>query len=199
MLRTRVYAGPVFNLTDARYFASYGADWLGFDFNPDSPAYLSPEQAVEIKGWLHGVRCIGEFGGQDADNIEGMAGFAQLDGILLPADQAHLAERLPDLPLLVQASPEIPDFALATLPAQTEAIVLDLREWPSAEWPEQVARFAEHAPVLVDLAVPAEELLATLEQIDASGIRLRGGAEVQVGMKRFEALDAFMGVLEEED
>ncbi|MFN0276321.1 MAG: hypothetical protein ACKVPJ_11270 [Chitinophagales bacterium] len=77
----KIKAGSITNLTDARFFASYGVDYIGFCFDPLSPNYISPQQALAIKGWLHNVKIVAEFANQDAENIQGMIDFLQPDVI----------------------------------------------------------------------------------------------------------------------
>jgi phosphoribosylanthranilate isomerase len=204
MLRTRVYAGPVTNLTDARYFSSFGVDWLGFCFDPARPEFIEPSTAAEIRGWLHGVACVGEFAGTDADNAAGMAGFLNLDAALVPVEDLALAQAaLPDLPLLVTVRPDTPNFALAALPQRTAAVIADLQGTPSGERDAVLARLAEALPpdaaLVADLELPAPALPAWLEAHPGLGLRLRGGAEQQVGVKLFAQLDAYMQALEVED
>lgn len=74
-----VKAGSVTHLSDARFFASYGAEYIGFCFNPLSPNYISPQEALAIKGWLHNVKIVAEFANQDTVNIKGIIEFLQPD------------------------------------------------------------------------------------------------------------------------
>lgn len=58
MLKLKVLALSVNNLTDARYFAAYMVDWIGFNVNPASANYVNPENLAEILGWVEGPRYI---------------------------------------------------------------------------------------------------------------------------------------------
>lgn len=49
MLKTKVIASHVTNLTDARYFAARGVDYLLFDLDD-----IAIDAAVEIKEWVEG-------------------------------------------------------------------------------------------------------------------------------------------------
>ena len=68
-LTTFVKIGNISNLSDARYCAGMMADVLGFNLQPESPDYISPESFTEITNWLSGVQFAGEFGDLDADSL----------------------------------------------------------------------------------------------------------------------------------
>ncbi|MBX2893949.1 MAG: hypothetical protein KF763_00800 [Cyclobacteriaceae bacterium] len=52
-LITKVKAGSITNLSDARYCAGMGVDWIGFP-----AAEVSPTQFIEITGWLSGPQWV---------------------------------------------------------------------------------------------------------------------------------------------
>ena len=52
MLKTKVKASSITNLTDARYFAAWGVNWLGFDLRQGSDTYVQPQLVHAIKGGL---------------------------------------------------------------------------------------------------------------------------------------------------
>ena len=60
MLSKIVKAGSITNLTDARFFAAYDVDFIGFNFDPKSPDYISPQNALAIKGWITGPKIVAE-------------------------------------------------------------------------------------------------------------------------------------------
>ena len=47
-----IYAKSVQHLTDARYFAAVGADYIGFYLETGNKEALSLAQFKEISGWL---------------------------------------------------------------------------------------------------------------------------------------------------
>jgi len=52
MLTTTVKASSISNLTDARYFAAWHVDWLGFDLTANGLSVLSLPEVKEIKDWI---------------------------------------------------------------------------------------------------------------------------------------------------
>jgi len=59
MLKIKVIADNILNLTDARYFAAYGVDYLVFDIEK-----IAPQSIREIKEWIEGVKIFLDAEGQ---------------------------------------------------------------------------------------------------------------------------------------
>jgi len=58
LINRSIIAQNITNLSDARYFAAWGIDYLSFNGIPDSPYYIAPEKAKEIKDWVEGPRIL---------------------------------------------------------------------------------------------------------------------------------------------
>lgn len=61
-LKLSVKIGDVTNLSDARYAAGMGVDYIGFNINPDSEHFVTSDKVAEIINWVSGVGIIGEIG-----------------------------------------------------------------------------------------------------------------------------------------
>ena len=62
MLRTKVILLNVTNLSDARYAAGMGVNFIGFSINPVSNHFVTAKDANAISEWLSGVSLIGNIG-----------------------------------------------------------------------------------------------------------------------------------------
>lgn len=87
-----IKACKVRHLTDARYFSARGASIMGFDLDPNSPEFVSPDRLHAIREWVDGVEISGEFGLNSPEQIIEQATILNLDFIQLPHfyDQAEL-------------------------------------------------------------------------------------------------------------
>jgi phosphoribosylanthranilate isomerase len=74
------------NLTDARYAAAEGFDWIGFNFIVDTPHVINSLKAKEIKGWLSGPTYFGKFNGKDLSEIRGIAAILSLEAVEIPIE-----------------------------------------------------------------------------------------------------------------
>ena len=110
MLQVPVKAGSITHLTDARFFAAYDVPYIGFNFDPQSPNYISPTQALAIKGWLTGPQFVAEFDNQDEENMQNIINFFQPDIVQLAATlilrSPHLLETI-TLPLIIDINTPI--------------------------------------------------------------------------------------------
>jgi len=53
-----VYVNKIDNLSDARYCAGMGVDYLGISIEPESIDYVSPEKFKEIERWVSGPKWV---------------------------------------------------------------------------------------------------------------------------------------------
>lgn len=79
------------NLSDARYAAGMWADFIGFNFDPNSPLYIDPNQAKSIIGWINGPSVVGEFGSQPLEWISDFAKQLQFNVIQIPSNYSDLS------------------------------------------------------------------------------------------------------------
>ena len=69
MLSTKVILLNVTNLSDARYAAGMGVDYIGFSINPVSNNYVTAGDVETITNWLSGVSLIGDIGSSLPDDL----------------------------------------------------------------------------------------------------------------------------------
>ena len=69
MLKIKVKASQITNLTDARYFAAKEVEWLSFNFREGAENYIDPMKARAMFEWVEGPRIVGEFDGLTAADI----------------------------------------------------------------------------------------------------------------------------------
>ena len=63
----KIIANRVTNLTDARYFAAMGVDWIGFDMGTDSQ--LSIEHVIAFSDWVEGPQFYLDVRGRSEEQI----------------------------------------------------------------------------------------------------------------------------------
>ena len=60
-LKTEVKVGNISNLSDARYCAGMGVQYLGFSMDSNSEHYVDQNTLKTIKEWIVGPKIVGEF------------------------------------------------------------------------------------------------------------------------------------------
>lgn len=212
MLKIKVKANSITNLTDARYFAAREVTWIGFCLDPASPDYMAAQKLHAIGGWLDGVQLVGEFPLTDA--VEMLESAEQLH---LHAVQVHrftTAEELNELQRRIPVIQEVVMTETEDLPALSEwmnsradgveAFLLDFTKnrigWndhPSLQaWLKTVC---QNHPVILNMDVDAGNLPEILQALPLYGLALQGGEEEKVGIKSFDELDTLLELLESEE
>jgi len=71
----KIKASAIDNLTDGRFFAAAGVEWVGFPADYSQEQSLTKVQILEIKGWLYGPRYVIETGNLGEDEINELCQF----------------------------------------------------------------------------------------------------------------------------
>lgn len=66
---TKIKLSRLNNLSDARFAAASGIEYISFCFDQLNERYISPAHAKQIMDWLSGVECIGEFINEPVETI----------------------------------------------------------------------------------------------------------------------------------
>ena len=213
MLKTKVKASTVTNLTDARYFAAWEVEYLGFCLNPHAEEYIQPKVMNAIKEWVDGVKIVGEFDMQTADEIRSAIDLLNLDAVQV----GHFTT----VETLMELKAEVPVLKELVSNKDTEinAIEEQLEQFTSSvgsfilnfdksgiQWTDIVAGnpvnyewlkgICESYPILLSIAIPTEEIEQILEELQAEGLNVVGGEEEKVGYKSFDELDEVFEALE---
>ena len=193
------------NLTDGRYFAAEGVDYLSFSFDPDSPQYIDPDKVKEITSWLSGPEIVGEFNIHSVDEINRLVEYAGLqvaqlsqkynatdhDGLNIPIIKKVIVDK--------SANYESLKATLVENSYLTKYFLLDLKthqiEWEhikAGTLDSGVAKVCAEFPVILDMDVDDQNITEVLELLHPAGINLVGGKEIKVGVKSFDDFDAIM-------
>lgn len=211
MLKTKVKASAVTNLTDARYFAAWEVEWLGFNLDTGAADYIPPTNMEAIREWVDGVKILGEFNLQPADEILSAVEMLNLDAVQLgmftdqPTLKALQEREIPALQeMVVQDLSEL--SAIETqMKANEERVqyyVLDFAK-NNLSWADiqayainQLQELSEEFRILLSADFPPGQAEAILENTGIAGFSVRGGEEEKVGYKSFDELDELFEALE---
>ena len=210
-LRCRVKAAAVANLTDARYFAALGVDYLGFALEPGARGAVGELQVAAFREWIEGPALVGEFGHLPTDAIARQADSLALDVVQVGTfgDCGAVASAsgrpvLQELALGGGLDIEAAHRIIDANAAHVQAFILDfaraglhwdrLQEDPAwMRWLEEVC--ADY-PVLLDVPAAPEQVVDILRGLNPEGLQLTGGEEEAVGLKSFAELDEWFEVLQ---
>ncbi|MGZ5304876.1 MAG: phosphoribosylanthranilate isomerase [Bacteroidia bacterium] len=199
--------GEITNLSDARFAAGRGADFVGFNFTPNHPRYIAPEQAQEIIGWLDGPKLVGEWNEGIKDIICDTAERLKLDYIQLNWVDAALSFKLQEWNIIqnidisqhideiikqIDATQGFTNIFMLTLPqdADLEKFMADKTH---LQMLESVCR---DYSVMLNFPFTPGNLLKILDALKPFGINLNGDNEIKPGLKDFDLLNELIDLIE---
>ena len=213
MLSTKVKASSITHLTDARYFAAWEVEWLGFYLSPGEEHSVDARQVAALQEWVDGVKICGEFGLAGLEDIQTALQLLELDsvqvGMLTPVALLEalkgkveiIQELVPEAYLKAdeieeQLAARAPFVNYFLLNFSKGGIVAEDLAGGQPFSLEQVRAWCEQYPIIIELQLNDDGALKFLEQVPARGFSVRGGAEEKTGYKSFDELDDFFEELE---
>ncbi|MDA0194894.1 MAG: phosphoribosylanthranilate isomerase [Bacteroidetes bacterium] len=186
-LKTIVKVGEITNLSDARYCAGMGVEMLGFNLDPNSESYISPEQFKEITDWVAGVKSVGEFGWMNQDDILSTIKEYNLDLIEVNDSNAEIIFKT-DIQVILSVNnigiiKSLPDSAAYYL---VEDVGFDFNDFDSL-------------PILVGGGISKQNIHKILQNTAFKGIALKGSKEEKSGFKDYDELADILEMLEKEE
>jgi len=171
----KIFANNINHLTDARYFAAWGATWMCYNISK-----LSLTEIAAIKEWVEGPKHIINVCGVDTSESAAMLTNDAVDGYLTDNIEDH--NRIQSL---LQREVE----AFITDPEEPVDNATVIRTVPTIftamRWDE-----------LYNIEGDSFDMLAFVKQRQPLGIVLAGSEEEQVGFKSFDELDEILELLE---
>ncbi|MBX7127319.1 MAG: hypothetical protein K1X47_16610 [Cyclobacteriaceae bacterium] len=198
-LVTRVLMAPITNLTDARYGAGMGVEFLAFNVNPSSPHYIQPERYQEMIGWIAGPRRVADISGFASIDFQALEPTYRPEYLLF-----HIADQflspLPPLPCMVRFELSNPAHvsACSQLPASTTLIAQSYQPSLTSHELLHLRQLQTQHDILWEAPFDLTQLSQQLNEYPISGIVLSGSEESRPGLKDLGSLADILELLEEQ-
>lgn len=212
MLKTRIKASQITNLTDARYFAAWNVEWLGFSLDTASEHYCTPTQIQAIKAWVEGPKMVGEFGLQTPEQIATAVEMLDLDIVQIsPFSSAQATKEKVSVPIIqaiVLDATTTMDQLIHTIEKEAEFANYFLLNFDKngVSWSAikagktfsvaQLKKLCEQYSILLSIDLEKEEVEEVLNLLKPQGLNVKGGEEEKTGFKSFDEIDEIFEVLE---
>jgi phosphoribosylanthranilate isomerase len=203
-LRTLVKVSEVNNLSDARYCAGMGVEMVGFSLDENHPKFIELAKLREISVWISGIKVVGEFTGENIENMNYLAHELNLDYIqlnhtlnpdLLDALKKPVIQKL----LYYNNEEEIENF-LRIYQSKVEYFLIESDAMDSiGPLLTLMKKWCSSYPIILGIGITTEDIDNILTDINPSGIALKGGTEIKPGLKTFDELSSILEVLEIND
>ena len=215
MLKIKVKASQITNLTDARYFAAKEVEWLSFNFTEGSENYIDPMKAQAMFEWVEGPHIVGEFDGLSAADINFYTEGYQLSHIQVGTQtgaeaifELTASSIIKEIRVETVTNADILRGQMRPLTAMVEAFQLNFEK----NGLDFLSLKNENAAIsLSDLKALCQEfkiilaidfqtiMLDELLSLNPYGLSVTGGEEEKVGVKSFDELDDILEKLELEE
>jgi phosphoribosylanthranilate isomerase len=196
MLKTQVKVSSIANLSDARYCAGMGVEWLGFPLQE-----ITLERFTEIRNWLAGVQIVGEFTKATADQVREAVTTYQPDVIEVDSSVSLVAIQSIDVSKILRVNIDtdnLPAIFAASAPYVTHFLLVGDSADSLAGMEASVEIWAAQYPIIVGLDIPESDLDEWVEQSSIQGIGLVAGEEDRPGFRDFTDLMTILEKLETE-
>jgi phosphoribosylanthranilate isomerase len=196
MLRTKVKVSAIENLSDARYCAGMGVEWLGFSLTE-----LPVDKFNEIRNWLSGIQIVGEVFDCPEEQIISLCEAYKPD--VLEIDSSTNLEKIKQLALtkilrVNLDSDNLPALFAASRPYVDYFLLVGDSEDSLIGFENQVEIWSAQYPIILGLNIPEDDLEEWVEQSSIQGIGLIAGKEVRPGYRDFTDLMTILEKLETE-
>lgn len=185
MLKTEVILSRVTNLSDARYAAGMGVNYIGFNINPENDQYVTPEQVKMITGWLSGVSIIGNIENlKEYDADEYNTGFLQTNNrsVVEKADNTifTLDFNIDDQVRTHQVLSELKD--------KVAFFVLNVEEAVLVSHKNVLTTMCKVFNIFISTNYVGKAIDLTLNEIKPTGIVIYGSKEEQPGLSSYDGI-----------
>jgi len=194
-LKLSVKIGDVTNLSDARYAAGMGVDYIGFNIDPSSENFVTAKTFEEITKWISGVGIIGEIGNSLKFSKDDYPSF------LFESSNPGNLKIENEFVYRIDAKNIAFDMLEKSLKTEKNALFYVL-EVTNKQLEENVAGFTNLCnsfPIYVSTDFNEPLLEKVVNTIKPTGIEIKGGLEAQPGFKDYDGIADVLEWLEEDD
>ena len=192
MLKTKIIAADLQNLTDARYFAAWLVEYMSYDL---SNANVDLSKVKEIMDWVEGPISIAQYTGmEDPQHIDTQLTSLSIDHLILgPYASEDLVNSDWQVIQSILLDEEVDTLRSdRTYIAQTADTFANF----SDEKKNRLKEICNTNSIFLDCGFVANDVEEILS-LGIEGLVLRGGEEEKVGVKSYDDLDEIFEALEE--
>jgi phosphoribosylanthranilate isomerase len=192
MLKTKVILSQVTNLSDARYGAGMGVDYIGFSLDPNNAYYVTPAEANTIRDWLSGVSIIGEL-----STVDSSSGY-KIDYIQVSNEKQvyDFDEPILKLDLTIANKKELSNI-LERTSELVSFFILTVDEEVLNSLSDEIKKLCETYKCFIATPLSADNIQFVLS-LNPYGLVLYGTKEIKPGLSDYDGLADVLELLEAE-
>ncbi len=196
----KIKLGNITNLSDARFAAAAGIEYMGFCFDTNNVNYIPPVKAKQIIDWTSGCFVVAEFGNQSINEIMAITEMLNIDIIeinnnLLPNDLVEIDKPIIkkiDISLLNKESLTAQITSYST---KVDAFHLFASNDNISISNEQLKEICASNKIIWGLNTSSKTIKSITETYHPYALNITGGDEEKTGVKDFDELNDILDVL----
>jgi phosphoribosylanthranilate isomerase len=192
-LKTVVKVARISNLSDARYCAGMGVQYLGFSMDSDAEHYVDQNTLKTIKEWIVGPKIVGEFSNLDTTEYDISTLGEELDCIEISDPDSIGAAGKTGLPVIFRLEIETVETVreieqlLINLKDSVQFFILDGSPGSKINNTD-ILSLASLYKIMIGFEMDHQSIHAWIDETDIFGISLKGGTEIKPGFKDYDEL-----------
>lgn len=196
----KIKLGNITNLSDARFAAAAGIEYMGFCFDTNNVNYIPPVKAKQIIDWTSGCFVVAEFGNQSIHEIMAITEMLNIDIVeinnhLLPTDLVEIDKPIIkkiDISLL---NKETLTAEITSFSNKVDAFHLFASHENNSITAEQLKEICNNHKIIWGINTSSKTIKSITETYHPFAINITGGDEEKTGVKDFDELNDILDVL----
>ena len=196
----KIKLGNITNLSDARFAAAAGIDYMGFCFDSNNVNYIPPVKAKEIIDWTSGCYVVAEFGNQSIHEIMAITEMLNIDIVeinnhLSPTDLTEIDKPIIkklDISLL---NKETLTAEISLYSTKVDAFHLFASHENNSISAEQLKEICTNNKIIWGINTSSKTIKSIKENYQPYALNITGGDEEKTGVKDFDELNDILEVL----
>jgi len=199
---TKVKLGNITNLSDARYAAASGIEYLGFCFDTSNQNYIAPIKAKEIIDWITGCEIVVEFGDQTIEEIQTISELLNAD--LIELNNQILPDELIQFNKPIIKKIDINNFDSDGLKKEMESFKnqIELFHLFSSEKgntdEKKLTNLFNQYKIIFGFELNPETIISTINLFKPYAINVYGKDEEKTGYKDFDEMNRLLELISTE-
>lgn len=193
MIQIPVKVSGITSLTDARYCAGMGVQFLGIQFDSESGSAIPPLEFQSIKAWIEGIDWVGEYSGDSVEEVKKLS---------TEYDLSFWEVSNPELALILiqegfQVGVKLSHFSVQS---KFEGTVSYATAPLSVQFPSEYGNWNNRypsIPLLISSVSNESDLQVVMHQFPDCGFNFQSGKEERPGWMDLSSLQDLLEKLEE--
>jgi phosphoribosylanthranilate isomerase len=201
---TKIKFGNITNLSDARFAAAAGIEYMGFCFDPLNANYIPPIKAKEIIDWTTGSNIVAEFGSQTLDEIIDISELLNIE--VIEINNSILPDELKQLNNAIIKKMDIGIQSAVDIKKQLDAYKNEVdvfHFYTSVDTKnvdtEYIIQLCEEYKIIWGLPIDLSTITQTINTFNPYAINISGGMEEKAGIKDFDELNDLLDLIRVDD